>query len=176
MKTKFITLAITLFFCASGFIYADEKNKKIDDLNVGILPDGTVKIIPVKKLIEKELKDYVAKLVEDFNTANPSIYKSYYHFPHAKVFTTEIEWIIDPDKPVVDFDKLRATGWVKSRTNEIEVMYATNDKSVVRLNFSRIDKDGNVIITTDAIYTLTKIKDKWGISVVFAAASNLPLN
>ncbi len=176
MKTKFITLAITLFFCASGFIYADEKNKKIDDLNVEILPDGTVKIVPVKKLIEKELKDYVAKLVEDFNTAKPSVYKSYYHFPHAKVFSTEIEWISDPDKPVVDFDKLRATGWVKSRTNEIEVMYATSDKGVVRLNFSRIDKDGNAIITTDAIYTLTKIKDKWGISVVFAAASNLPLN
>ena len=55
-------------------------------------------------------------------------------------------------------------------------MYATNDKGVVRLNFSRIDKDGNVIITTDAIYTLTKIEDKWGISVVFAAVSNLPLN
>ena len=175
MNSKSITLAFALLLCASGFTYADEK-KNNDDLNVHILPDGTVKIIPVKKLIEKELKDYVAKLVEDFNTANPSIYKSYYHFPHAKVFTTEIEWISDPDKPVVDFDKLRATGWAKSRTNEIEVMYATNDKSVVRLNFSRIDKDGNIIITTDAIYTLTKIKGNWGISVVFAAASNLPLN
>ena len=176
MKTKSITLAFTLLFCASGFTYAEEESKKNDDLNVEVLPDRTVKIVPVKTIIEKKLKNYVAKLVEDFNTANPSIYKSYYHFPHAKVFTTEIEWISDPNKPVVDFDKLRATGWVKSRTNEIEVMYATNDKGVVRLNFSRIDKDGNVIITTDAIYTLTKIKDKWGISVVFAAASNLPLN
>ena len=174
MKTKSITLAVTLFFSASEFIYADEK--KNNDLNVEVLPDETVKIVSANKLIEKELTDYIAKLVEDFNTANPSVYKSYYHFPHAKVFSTKIEWLSDPDKPVVDFNKLRKTGWVKSRTNEIEVMYATNDKGIVRLNFSRIDKDGSVIITTDAIYTLTKIKNKWGISVVFAASNNLPLN
>ena len=56
MKTKSITLAFTLLFCASGFTYAEEESKKNDDLNVEVLPDRTVKIVPVKTIIEKNLR------------------------------------------------------------------------------------------------------------------------
>ena len=73
-------------------------------------------------------------------------------------------------------NKLRATGWIKSTADEIEVMYASDEKALVRLNFSRINKDGEAIVTTNAIYTLTKINNKWGIAVLFVGANDLPLN
>ncbi len=148
-----------------------------DDLTVEIRKDGTVKIAPSKELaLKKELKAYVEKLIEDFNTADPVKYKSYFHIPHAKVSTTQVEWMDDVNSPLVNFEKLRDTGWVKSTVNEIEVIYATEDKGLVRLNFSRINKDEEVIVTTDAVYTFTKINGKWGISVLFVGAKDLPLN
>ena len=149
----------------------------ITGLNSLYAEDGTVKITPSKELkLRKELKAYIEKLIEDFNTADPVKYKSYYHIPHAKVSTTEVEWISDNNIPLVDFDKLRTTGWVKSTANEIEVMYASDEKALVRLNFSRINKDGEAIVTTNAIYTLTKINNRWGIAVLFVGANDLPLN
>ena len=126
--------------------------------------------------LKKELTAIVEKLVEDFNTADPVKYKSYFHMPHAKVSKTQVEWMDDENSPLVNFEKLRASGWIKSTVNEIEVIYATEDKGLVRLNFSRINKDEEVIVTTDGIYTFTKINGKWGIAVLFVGAKDLPLN
>ena len=126
--------------------------------------------------LKKELTAIVEKLVEDFNTADAVKYKSYFHMPHAKVSKTQVEWMDDENSPLVNFEKLRDTGWIKSTVNEIEVIYATEDKGLVRLDFSRINKDKEVIVTTDGIYTFTKINGKWGIAVLFVGAKDLPLN
>ncbi len=115
-------------------------------------------------------------LLADFNTADADKWKSHFHFPHAKVATPEAEWVSDSKTTLVDFNKLKATGWVKSIANEIDVMYATDDKGLVRINFSRINEDGDVIVTTDTILTFTKKNGRWGISVFFVAANDLPLN
>jgi hypothetical protein len=121
------------------------------------------------------LKEYALTVLADFNAADADKWKSHFHFPHAKVATPEVEWVSDSKTTLVDFEKIRATGWVESIANEIDVIYATDDKGLVRLNFSRINKDGNVIVTTDTILTFTKINGKWGISVFFVGASDLPL-
>ena len=67
----------------------------------------------------------------------------------------------DENSPLVNFEKLRDSGWIKSTVNEIEVIYATEDKSLVRLYFSRINKEQEVIVTKDGIYTFTKFNGKW---------------
>ena len=67
----------------------------------------------------------------------------------------------DENSPLVNFEKLRDSGWIKSAVNEIEVIYATEDKSLVRLNLSRINKEQEVIVTKDGIYTLTKLMENW---------------
>ena len=96
--------------------------------------------------------------------------------PHAKVSKTQVEWMDDENSPLVNFEKLRDSGWIKSTVNEIEVIYATEDKGLVRLNFSRINKDEEVIVTTDGIYTFTKINGKLGIEVLFDGSKDLHLN
>ena len=91
--------------------------------------------------LKKELTAIVEKLVEDFNTADPVKYKSYFHILHAKVSKTQLERMHDENSPLFNFEKLRDSGWIKSTVNEIEVIYATEDKSLVRLYFSRINKE-----------------------------------
>ena len=96
--------------------------------------------------------------------------------PHAKVSKTQLERMYDENSPLVNLEKFRDSGWIKSTVNEIEVIYATEDKSLVRLNFSRINKGQEVIVTTDGIYTFTKINGKWGIAVLFDGSKDLHLN
>ena len=67
----------------------------------------------------------------------------------------------DENSPLVNFEKLRDSGWIKSTVNEIEVIYATEDKSLVRLNFSRINKEQEVFVTKDGIYTFRKLMENW---------------
>ncbi len=88
----------------------------------------------------------------------------------------EVEWWDDPARPLVDYTKLRATGWDRSVVNKIEVIYAAPKKGITRLNFSRMTKDGKVLLTTDAFYFVTKINGKWGIAAMFIGADNLPLD
>ena len=82
----------------------------------------------------------------------------------------------DENSPLVNFEKLRDSGWIKSTVNEIEVIYATEDKSLVRLNFSRINKEQEVIVTKDGIYTFKKINGKLGIEFLFDGPKDLHLN
>ena len=82
----------------------------------------------------------------------------------------------DENSTRVNFEKLRDSGWIKSTVNEIEVIYATEDKSLVRLNFIRINKEQEVIVTKDGIYTFTKINGKLGIEVLFDGSKDLHLN
>ena len=82
----------------------------------------------------------------------------------------------DENSPLVNFEKLRDSGWIKSTVNEIEVIYATEDKGLVRLNFSRINKEQEVIVTKDGIYTFKKINGKLGIEVLFDGSKDLHLN
>ena len=102
-------------------------------------------------------------------------YKSYFHILHAKVSKTQLERMHDENSPLVNFEKLRDSGWIKSTVNEIEVIYATEDKSLVRLNFSRINKEQEVIVTKDGFYPFTKINGKLGIEVLFDGSKRFTL-
>jgi|AP59_1055472.scaffolds.fasta_scaffold06339_1 hypothetical protein len=124
--------------------------------------------------VEKELKSFIRGLVDDFNSQVPGAYASKFHFPHTRLKPKAI-WFDDPSVPSVDYKKLKATGWDHSILNELEVLYSTSNQGIVRLNFSRLTKEGKIILTTDAIYTLTKIDGQWGIACMFSAANNLPL-
>ena len=55
--------------------------------------------------------------------------------PQANVSKTQLERMDDENSPLVNFEKLKDSGWIKSNVNEIEVIYATEDKSLMRLNF-----------------------------------------
>ena len=64
----------------------------------------------------------------------------------------------------------------RSVVNKIEVIYDSPKKGIARVNFSRMTKDGKVLLTTDEFYNVTKFTGKWGIAAMFIAADNLPLD
>jgi|TARA_B110000196_G_scaffold247734_1_gene216798 hypothetical protein len=64
----------------------------------------------------------------------------------------------------------------RSVVNKIEVIYDFPLKGIARLNFSRLTKDGKVLLTTDAFYNVTKFNGEWGIAAMFIGADNLPLD
>ena len=43
--------------------------------------------------------------------------------PQAKVSKTQLERMYDEKSPLVNFEKLRDSGWIKNTVNEIEVIF-----------------------------------------------------
>ena len=91
----------------------------------------------------------------------------------------ELEIFNDPSIPKIeneasnqlnDYDKLKKTGWVKSTINNLKVIHQSKNRSFVLLDFSRIDSDNNQILRSEVIYTITKRKNNWGISIVASAS------
>lgn len=137
------------------------------------------KVLPLGQAdagIKRELEEFTRRFIEDFNSGNPAAFERNFHMPHTRTISPEIEWIDDPDRPLIDYAKLRATGWDHSVLNELEVIYATPVKGIVRIHFSRITKDGDVLLSTDSFYIITKIKSKWGISTLFIGANELTID
>ena len=74
----------------------------------------------------------------------------------------------------VDFEGLRKQGWAYSKINESELLYADELSAMVDINFSRLDKDEEVLSATDATYLLVYKEGSWLLKAGFIN-SNLSL-
>jgi len=68
----------------------------------------------------------------------------------------------------IDFEGLRNNGWSYSKINSLELIYEDSETSIVNMNFSRYDKDDNVILTSSADYFLMNYDGVWKIKGAFA--------
>ena len=76
----------------------------------------------------------------------------------------------DANKELIDYDKLKKTGWVKSTINNLRVIHQSENRAFVMLDFSRLDSNNNQILSSEVLYTLTKRQNNWGISIVASAS------
>ena len=74
----------------------------------------------------------------------------------------------------VDFEGLRKQGWAYSKINESELIYSDELSAMVDVNFSRLNKDEEVLSTTNATYLLINKEGKWLLKAGFIN-SNLSL-
>ncbi len=74
----------------------------------------------------------------------------------------------------VDFEGLRKQGWAYSKINESELIYSDKLSAMVDVNFSRLNKDEEVLSTTNATYLLINKEGKWLLKAGFIN-SNLSL-
>ena len=74
----------------------------------------------------------------------------------------------------VDFEGLRKQGWAYSKINESELLYADELSAMVDINFSRLNKDEEVLSATDATYLLVYKEGSWLLKAGFIN-SNLSL-
>ena len=63
----------------------------------------------------------------------------------------------------VDFDAIKKTGWGYSKINSSEILYEDKYSSQVHINFSRFNKNDQIISTNDVIYTLILNSSNWKI-------------
>ncbi len=63
----------------------------------------------------------------------------------------------------VDFDAIKKTGWGYSKINSSKILYEDKYSSQVHINFSRFNKNDQIISTNDVIYTLILNSSNWKI-------------
>ena len=61
----------------------------------------------------------------------------------------------------INFNGLKRDGWSYSKINTSKVLYDDDDTSMVQVNFSRLDKDNEIILTGDVTYLLVKKDGNW---------------
>ena len=61
----------------------------------------------------------------------------------------------------INFNGLKKDGWSYSKINTSTVLYNDDDTSMVQVNFSRVDKDNEVILTGDITYLLVNKDGNW---------------
>ena len=74
----------------------------------------------------------------------------------------------------VDFEGLKKQGWAYSKINESKLIYSDELSAMVDVNFSRLNKDEEVLSTTNATYLLINKEGKWLLKAGFIN-SNLSL-
>ena len=74
----------------------------------------------------------------------------------------------------IDFEGLKKQGWAYSKINESELIYSDELSAMVDVNFSRLNKDEEVLSTTNATYLLINKEGKWLLKAGFIN-SNLSL-
>ena len=74
----------------------------------------------------------------------------------------------------VDFEGLRKQGWAYSKINESELIYSDELSAMIDVNFSRLNKDEEVLSTTNVTYLLINKEGKWLLKAGFIN-SNLSL-
>ena len=61
----------------------------------------------------------------------------------------------------INFNGLKRDGWSYSKINTSKVLYDDDDTSMVQINFSRLDKDNEIILTGDVTYLLVNKDGNW---------------
>ena len=115
-------------------------------------------------------KIFVEQYISDFNQQKDI--NRFFHFPVVwLVDDTSVPKIeSDASKKLIDYDKLKKTGWVKSTINDLKVIHQSKNRSFVLLDFSRLDSNNNQMLRSEVMYTITKRKNNWGISIVASAS------
>ena len=62
---------------------------------------------------------------------------------------------------VINFNGLKEDGWSYSKINASKVLYNDGDTSMVQVNFSRLDKNNEIILTSDVTYLLVNKDGNW---------------
>ena len=117
-----------------------------------------------------QAKIFVEQYISAFNQQKNI--NHFFHFPVVWLVDNTSLPIMEDDanKELIDYDKLKKTGWVRSIINHLKVIHQSKNRAFVLLDFSRLDSNNNQILRSEVMYTITKRKHVWGISIVASAS------
>lgn len=108
-------------------------------------------------------EEFMRHYMKVFNNQNAAEVQQCYHFPYAVIENGQLAYHDKENVPVVDYETLKKSGWAQSSINDIQVLLESATTAVVRMDFSRLDKQDKEYFRTTMIYTLTKEKGYWQI-------------
>ena len=112
----------------------------------------------------------ISLYVDNFNNADIKLLNDTTASPFFWLRGTERN-VYDSYGDSADFEGLRSDGWSYSKINSLELIYEDPETSMVNMNFSRYDKDDNVILTASADYFLMNYDGVWKIKGGFTPAN-----
>ena len=109
----------------------------------------------------------------DFNAQDIVMIERNFSFP-LMVIQNGKKTIHNEISTFLNFKEIRKTGWKESIINSLILLMKKDKSAIIQLNFSRINNDGNVYLTSDVNYILIKENEHWYISGI-VIDSNIPL-
>ncbi len=127
------------------------------------------------KELNAELRAWCKDHVTAFNTGDYEQVKTFYRFPCAVLIDGEVELATAEGKPLVDFEKVKSSGWAYSKIKKLKVLSASSTRAMVSMTFTRMNQKDEELLTTTSFLGLTKVEDKWGLKTLFIA-EDIPLD
>ena len=116
--------------------------------------------------------DAVDKFIDTWNSRDPESWASSLNYPHVRPSPFG-EIVVAKDAKEyssrVDYEKVMATGWDHSEWDYKHVIHTSIEKIHVAGQWSRYNKDGEIIHTNPIVYIVTKVEDHWGIQSRFGS-------
>ena len=140
--------------------------KVLFGLAIGLMITGSVFAC---KTPEELMDNYF----NDFNTQDIRMVERNFSFP-LMVLQNGKKTIHNDISTFLNFKKIRITGWNKSVINSLTLPMKKDKSAITQLNFSRLNNDGNVYLTSDVNYILIKENEHWYISGIIID-SDIPL-
>tara|TARA_B100000575_G_scaffold109598_1_gene87268 strand:+ start:878 stop:1294 length:417 start_codon:yes stop_codon:yes gene_type:complete len=132
-----------------------------------------VLVITCNAFAGKTPEELMDNYIKDFNTQKLKKVERNYSFPLIVIQNSK-KTIHNEISTFLNFKKIRATGWEKSVINSVKTILKKNKSAITQLNFSRINKEGIIYLTSEANYILIRENENWYISGIIIDG-NTPL-
>jgi len=109
----------------------------------------------------------------DFNTQDIKMVERNFSFP-LMVIQNGNKTVHNDISTFLNFKKIKKTGWYKSVINSLTLPMKKDKSAITQVNFSRLNNDGNVYLTSNVNYILIKENEHWYISGIIID-SDIPL-
>ena len=114
----------------------------------------------------REASACLDRFTERFNACDTAGMDRELHFPHLMLSGAErLEWHAPGNHPVDFFEKLRASGWRRTRYQSKDAVLASADKVHFVVAYTREDEAGTVLSTHRNLWIATRVAGRWGISL-----------
>ena len=110
--------------------------------------------------------DCLDRFTAAFNACDTAAMDRALHFPHIMLSgAARMDWPAPGQHPADFFDRLKATGWARTRYLAKDAVLVSADKVHVVVVYTRDDAAGNVLSTHRNLWIVTRVDDRWGISL-----------
>ena len=111
--------------------------------------------------------------LDAWNTRDPEVWAASLNYPHARP-AAEMHRVWDSpgayaESAVSVYEQTVATGWEKTRFEDLLVIHEGETKSHVAGHWARVDRAGDVIRENLVTYIATEVEGHWGIQARFSA-------